>query len=96
MGDGPQPQHRGPRYAPVLRVVGWAHSFVNNNLHCVFSTRERQNLILPDFKSVSRAGRLRCHCLGRERLETSEKFLVRALELGAVIADILGPQDLRQ
>ena len=26
-----------------------AHSFVNNNLHCVFSTKERQNLI-PDFE----------------------------------------------
>jgi len=27
-----------------------AHSFVNNNLHCVFSTRERQNLIRPEFQ----------------------------------------------
>ncbi len=25
-----------------------AHSFVNNNLHCVFSTKERQNLIPPE------------------------------------------------
>ena len=27
-----------------------AHSFVNNNLHCVFSTKERQNLIRPEFE----------------------------------------------
>ena len=27
-----------------------AHSFVNNNLHCVFSTKEQQNLILPEFQ----------------------------------------------
>jgi REP element-mobilizing transposase RayT len=27
-----------------------AHSFVNNNLHCVFSAKERLNLIRPEFQ----------------------------------------------
>src|SRR5579859_1066860 len=27
-----------------------AYSFANNNLHCVFSTKERQNLIRPEFQ----------------------------------------------